>query len=50
VQNLNHQPEGLPPEEAATVIGGHLLSAHAAEAALLGCGVIMLLDHVFDVI
>jgi hypothetical protein len=50
VQNLNHQPEGLAPEEAATVIGGHLLSAHAAEAALLGCGVIMLLDHVFDVI
>ncbi len=50
VQNLNHQPEGLPPEEAATVIGGHVLSAHAAPASLLGCGVIMLLDHVFDVI
>ncbi|WP_257463082.1 hypothetical protein [Archangium lipolyticum] len=49
VQNVNHVPEGTPPEQAATVIGGHVLSAHAAPD-LVGCGVIMLLDHVFDVI
>lgn len=49
VQNINHVPEGTPPEEAATVIGGHVLSAHT-NAELLGCVGIMLLDHVFDVI
>lgn len=48
VQNVNHVPDGTPPDEAATVIGGHVLSNHAAPN-LLGCGVIMLLDHVFDV-
>jgi hypothetical protein len=49
VQNVNHMPEGQPPDQAATVIGGHVLSSHAAPD-LVGCGVIMLLDHVFDVI
>ena len=49
VQNVNHVPDGTPPDQAATVIGGHVLSSHAAPD-LLGCGVIMLLDHVFDVI
>jgi hypothetical protein len=48
VQNVNHVPDGLPPDQAATVIGGHVLSSHAAPD-LVGCGVIMLLDHVFDV-
>lgn len=47
VQNVNDVPQGTPPEEAATTIGGHVLSAHS-EA--LGCTAIMLLDHVFDVI
>jgi len=49
VQNVNHVPDGTEPEQAATVIGGHLLSQHAAPAAV-GCTVVMLLDHVFDVI
>lgn len=49
VQNINHVPEGTPPEEAAAIIGGHVLSAHTSPE-ILTCGVIMLLDHVFDVI
>lgn len=49
VQNINHVPDGTPPEDAATVIGGHVLSAHTS-AEILGCLSIMLLDHVFDVI
>lgn len=49
VQNINHVPDGTEPEEAATVIGGHVLSQHAAPA-VVGCTVVMLLDHVFDVI
>lgn len=47
VQNVNHVPDGTPPEQAATVIGGHVLSENANA---LGCAAIMLLDHVFDVI
>lgn len=49
VQNINPVPEGTKPEVAATTIGGHLLSSHTSAQAL-GCTVIMLLDHVFDVI
>jgi hypothetical protein len=49
VQNINPTPEGTPPDQAATTIGGHLLSSHAS-ADVLGCTVVMLLDHVFDVI
>jgi hypothetical protein len=49
VQNVNHVPEGTPPEQAATVIGGHLISSHTAPD-VVGCTVLMLLDHVFDVI
>ena len=49
VQNINPTPEGTAPEKAATVIGGHLLSSHAS-AQGAGCTVMMLLDHVFDVI
>ena len=49
VQNINSVPEGTPPEEAATTIGGHVLSSHTS-AEILGCAVIMLLDHTFDVI
>ncbi|MFF6953820.1 hypothetical protein ACFZAD_34935 [Streptomyces iakyrus] len=49
VQNLNTVPPGTPPEEAATVIGGHLLSSHTT-AEVLGCTAVMLADHVFDVI
>lgn len=48
VQNINHVPGGTPPDQAATVIGGHLLSSHSSE--LVGCLVVMLLDHAFDVI
>jgi hypothetical protein len=47
VQNVNPVPEGTPPEKAAPVIGGHLLSAHASAT---GCACITLLDYVFDVI
>lgn len=49
VQNINPVPDGIKPEDAATTIGGHLLSAHTS-AQIAGCVVIMLLDHVFDVI
>jgi hypothetical protein len=49
VQNVNDVPDGTPPDQAAAIIGGHVLSSHAAPD-LVGCGVIMLLDHVFDVI
>lgn len=48
VQNVNLVPKDTPPEEAATTMGGHVLSSHTAE--VLGCTAIMLLDHVFDVI
>jgi len=46
VQNVNGVPDGTNPEQAATVIGGHLLSVHADA---LGCAAVMLLDHAFDV-
>lgn len=46
VQNVNHAGGGLPPEEAATVIGGHGM---APVAAVLGCGFMLLGDHVFDI-
>ncbi len=49
VQNVNHVLADTPPEEAAQVIGGHLLSAHTSPE-ILGCTIIMLLDHAFDVI
>ncbi len=48
VQNINTVPEGTPADQAATIIGGHLLSSHTS-AQVLGCTAIMLLDHVFDV-
>lgn len=48
VQNVNNVPDGTKPEEAATIIGGHLLSSHTS-AEVLGCTAIMLGDHVFDV-
>lgn len=48
VQNINTVPEGTPADQAATTIGGHLLSSHTS-AQVVGCTVIMLLDHVFDV-
>ncbi len=49
VQNVNPMPAGTKPEEAATTIGGHLLSSHGS-AEVLGCVAIMLFDHAFDVI
>jgi hypothetical protein len=49
VQNVNPVAADTPPEQAATTIGGHVLSAHTS-AHVLGCTAIMLLDHVFDVI
>jgi hypothetical protein len=48
VQNVNPVPEGTPPDQAAQTIGGHVLSSHTS-AEVLGCTVVMLLDHVFDV-
>jgi hypothetical protein len=49
VQNVNTVPEGTPPDQAATTIGGHVLSSHTS-AEVLGCTAVMLFDHVFDVI
>lgn len=49
VQNINNTSAGAPPDVAATTIGGHLLSSHTS-AEVLGCLVVMLLDHAFDVI
>ncbi len=49
VQNVNPIPAGTPPDQAATTIGGHILSEHGT-AQVLGCTVLMLLDHAFDVI
>lgn len=49
VQNINAVTDGTPPEEAAVVIGGHLLSQHSAPH-VAGCVTTMLLDHAFDVI
>lgn len=48
VQNINNVPDGTKPEDAASTIGGHLLSAQSLSPS--GCLAIMLLDHVFDVI
>lgn len=48
VQNVNHVPEGTPPEQAATVIGGHMLSGGSPQ--VLACLGVMLFDHAFDVI
>ena len=49
VQNVNTVPDGTTPEDAATQIGGHLLSSHTAPN-LAGCLAVTLLDHAFDVI
>lgn len=49
VQNVNTVPDGTPPDEAATTIGGHVLSSHTS-SEVLGCLVVMLSDHAFDVI
>lgn len=49
VQNINPVPQGTHPEQAATTIGGHVLSSHAS-TNVLACTVTMLLDHAFDVI
>lgn len=46
VQNINHVPAGTPPEQAATVIGGHVMGP---SAQVLGCGFMLLGDHVFDI-
>lgn len=51
VQNVNPTPDGTPTDQAATVIGGHLLSRHTlAGTGAEPCAAIMLLDHAFDVI
>lgn len=46
-QNLNDAPFDAEPDEAATTIGGHVLTGQAEVA---GCAAVMLADHVFDVI
>jgi hypothetical protein len=46
VQNINHVPAGVAPESAATVIGGHVMGPIAQ---VLGCGFMLLGDHVFDI-
>lgn len=45
-QNVNSVPDGVPPENAATIIGGHVMGP---TAELLGCGFMLLGDHVFDI-
>jgi hypothetical protein len=47
VQNVNFTPDGTPPEAAATVIGGHVVSECAQ---IVACTAVMLADHDFDVI
>jgi hypothetical protein len=47
VQNINNVSDGAKPEDAATVIGGHIVGANASAG---GCLVVMLLDHAFEVI
>jgi hypothetical protein len=47
VQNVNNVPDGIAPEDAATVIGGHVVGANAQAAGCIG---IMLFDHAFEVI
>ncbi|MFW9801795.1 MAG: hypothetical protein ACFFFC_04045 [Candidatus Thorarchaeota archaeon] len=49
VQNINDVPGGVPPEEAATTIGGLIVSQNM-EAQLAGCGAVMAADHLFDII
>lgn len=49
VQNVNPLPGELPPDQAATTIGGHLLTSPTSPQ-IVGCVVVMLLDHAFDVI
>ncbi len=49
VQNINDVPEGTSPEEAATTIGGMIVSQNCVAQAV-GCGALMLADHAFDVI
>ena len=46
VQNINHVPGGVAPEQAATVIGGHVMGP---SAQVLGCGFMLLGDHAFDI-
>ena len=46
VQNINHVPGGVAPEQAATVIGGHVMGPCAQ---VLGCGFMLLGDHAFDI-
>ena len=48
VQTVNNVPPGTDPAKAAQVIGGITASNNIADLA--GCVVVMLLDHVFDVI
>ncbi|KAF5427247.1 MAG: hypothetical protein C5S41_01705 [Candidatus Methanomarinus sp.] len=48
VQTVNNVPTGTEPAIAARTIGGITASDNIADMAV--CGVIMLLDHVFDVI
>ncbi len=48
VQTVNNVPTGTEPAVAARTIGGITASDNIADMA--ACGVVMLLDHVFDVI
>ncbi|MGE0281657.1 MAG: hypothetical protein AB7P20_13735 [Rhizobiaceae bacterium] len=43
---MNNVPDGAAPEDAATVIGGHVVGANAHAAGCIG---IMLFDHAFEV-
>ncbi|MFX1374565.1 MAG: hypothetical protein ACFFA0_02025 [Promethearchaeota archaeon] len=48
VQKINNVPVGVDPTVAAGVIGGIMVSDNIVSIG--ACGVVMLLDHVFDVI
>lgn len=46
-QNINDTPHGTNLEDAAAQIGGHVLTA---QASITCCTIVMLADHIFDVI
>jgi hypothetical protein len=49
VQNINDVPAGMPPEQAAQIIGGMIVS-QSLVAIVAACGALMAADHLFDII
>jgi hypothetical protein len=44
---VNTVPDGTDPVEAATVIGGHVVTRNVD---LFGCSIVLLAEYTFDVI